>query len=105
MKEDEFNEIVEQLFNACKDVLQRKNTVYTDGSDRLSNFKRGSELRKISKCKVLWGYLLKHFVAIQNFIDKGETRTGLYLPKIIDTINYLVLLYAMLREEEQKNLK
>ena len=24
MKEDEFNEIVEQLFNTCKDVLQRK---------------------------------------------------------------------------------
>lgn len=46
--------------------------------------------------------MLKHFVAIQNFIDKGETKTGLYLPKIIDTINYLVLCICFVKRRRTK---
>lgn len=101
MQQDRFNEVCDELLDRCREVLQRKNLTYAAPGDKLKNFKIGAQLRNTTELKLLWGYLMKHIVSIQMLIDRDEQNIGLYLPKIIDSINYLILLYAILKEEKE----
>ena len=100
MKNSTFNAIARNRLNFCKSLLIKKGNEYSTGyDDRLINFKVGAELTGDSPEKTLWGYLAKHLTSLRTMIDSGEYLNGPTVnEKISDSINYLVLLEALICE-------
>jgi len=104
MHRDEFNDLIHNKLDSCKDTLGLKASVYAKDTDRLHNFK--SAARKLDTIPeiALRGMRIKHEVAIDDFIDalagikSGWTTMDEWEEKIGDSINYLLLLYALVVE-------
>jgi len=89
-------------------VLTQKQEEYAANSDALHNFKRGSAMTggKKSPEEILRGFLLKHWISINDIIDAADE--GKDLPprhvieeKIGDVINYMILLDCLLYDREE----
>lgn len=102
MKTEEFNKLVEEQIDRCRNMLIRKST-YGSESDRLHNFKAFAALSGESQEEVCGGYLGKHLVSIYDMISKTGKGSKYLLPewdeKIGDAINYLLILSAIVRED------
>jgi hypothetical protein len=95
----------EDLFSECLSILHGKGTAYSGTEDANSNFKRNAERLGATKYQVLMIYLNKHYDGIMNAIRKQpaapvETTEGMH-GRIVDTINYLVILDSLLKEDEK----
>lgn len=101
MKTDQFNDIVQTRLAKTMDTLCKKAGEYAHG-DRLSNFKDAAVLLKSTPEKALGGLVIKHIVALYDFInelEQGNVREYAYWDeKIGDIQAYLCLLDAMLQE-------
>lgn len=102
MKTEQFEQIIERQFDRCRGLLVTKGKEYTPDRDVLEVFNKASELsgeggRKAS----LFGFMLKHVVSISDMCH-SDTVYDLdrWNEKITDTINYLLLLKAMVEEDE-----
>ena len=101
MKANEFTEVVHNQFNTCELVLGDKAAEYAT-DDRLHNFKISAQLQGISPKKALAGMMAKHTTSIYDMCasdiiypaDKWDE-------KITDHINYLVLLKALIIDQEK----
>ena len=86
-------------------VLLAKAGEYAADGDRLHNFKRAAHLQGITPVGALSGMMCKHTVSIYDLINGYEEGRAiepeLWDEKIIDNINYLILLRAVLREERE----
>lgn len=95
-----------ELFNAqikfCKDILIDRASVYAPNQDRLENFKQAALLQSCTPVTALGGMLAKHIIAIYSFISSQESNIFVspeqWKEKITDSINYLILLSALLEE-------
>lgn len=102
MSPEEFQRVVEQRFGECRHVLVEKAREYAPGDDRFQNFKTAGAYLGCSPEMALLGMLVKHLVALRDFVD--VTEKGGTIPeeqwneKIGDSINYLVLLDGLLQE-------
>lgn len=96
-----FNEIVEGQCAHIKSVLASKGKEYSRG-DRLSNFKTGGRIINDTPEHALMGMKLKHDVSVIDIVDdleQGNLPTyGVLSEKIGDSINYLILLKALIIE-------
>ena len=102
-----FNQVTKQLLTKCSNVRNMKREEYADGSDRLSNFAAAADLNSTSVPEAVLGMMTKHIVSISDMV-RDEFRLGdkvfkvnQWEEKIIDNINYLILLYASIREEKE----
>ena len=108
MNHKDFDMLVKKRFVSCLKLLQNKSDEYSRGYDKLHNFKKAARSRNITPERARDGMMLKHLVSIDdiiNDIDQGKLPTRQTLnDKISDTINYLVLLEAMITEriEEER---
>ena len=106
MTVEEFNRLVEDTFNHIKSVLVNKTKEYTYFDDKLYNFKQAAHLQKHSQFEALGGMMAKHIVSVYDYIrDVGvgvHHSMAAWDEKIIDAINYLILLRAMVKENERK---
>lgn len=103
MTPDSFDLILDHQINTCINVLQSKAEQYASDSDRLFNFKLAAKLQDTTLTKALAGMMAKHTVSIYEMISSGERYSHeLWLEKITDNINYLILLRAVLGEEDQR---
>jgi len=101
MTSEQFNSIVQQQMGLCQEILLAKGADYTDGGDRLSNFKLVADLVGVSP-KVVWAiYWLKHVVAIANYCGRDHLESEPIDGRIADGINYLLLLAALVSEEAE----
>lgn len=92
---------IEDLFSACRELLLVKGHDYTAGSpDRLANFKSAANVLGVSPEKILGVYLWKHLSAIFTYIDKGQLESEPIESRIVDSVNYLALLYKMVKEKK-----
>ena len=105
MNNDEFDKIVEQRKNKISEVLQKKSEEYSSDIDRLYNFKAAANLDYPPETPeiALKGMLKKHLVSVIDIVNFTETNPDkitfqLIDEKIGDTINYLILLEALLFE-------
>ena len=107
MTHEDFSNVVEQRFGECRRVLIDKAKEYTPGDDRFSNFKTAGAYLGCSPEMALLGMLVKHLVALRDFVgvtEKGGTVSAAqWNEKIGDSINYLVLLDGLLQEREWKS--
>lgn len=110
MNDDRFKSIVEGSIAHIRHSLVVKGKEYSRG-DRLSNFKRAGKLSHSTPEMSLRGMLTKHIISIYDMIDDlAEKPTSLDLltwdEKIGDTINYMILLKALIYErygDKKKN--
>ena len=104
MNTQTFNEIIHYRIAAIKTVLERKAVEYSSEVDRLHNFKVAAQLSRqpITPEQALFGMLRKHLVSVIDIVD--DTAAGKYPTPALrdekrgDTINYLMLLEALLIE-------
>lgn len=105
MNTEIFNDIVEQRINLCKSVLCLKAGEYAT-EDRLHNFKVAAELQGVKPVTALAGMMSKHTVSVYDLIqahEEGqEISQAMWDEKIGDSINYLLLLTALIADERSQ---
>jgi hypothetical protein len=103
MNKDEFDEVVDEVFERCATILEEKGNIYASDDDRFENFNTTAKDQEILPEEALRGMLGKHVTAVNKYITKlsqGEnTSKELWEASIFDCINYYLLLYGMLRNE------
>ena len=101
MTTEKFNEIIHEQISRCEATLCKKADEYAT-EDRLHNFKQAAALQKCKPETALAGMMCKHTVSVYDMLKGVEE--GKHYPvelwdeKIGDSINYLLLLAAMIRE-------
>lgn len=99
---EEFSLVVQEVVDNLKEVLDKKGAEYSPGTDRLSNFKYAAVLNHCTYAQALWGFVTKHIIALGDFIHEPDRVTKeQWNEKITDIINYMILLKALLREEDR----
>ncbi len=102
MRTEQFEEVINNRIETCKSVLCSKAEEYAT-DDRLHNFKVAGKLQKCTPVKALGGMMAKHTVSVYDLIDNYEQGKAIskemWVVKIGDSINYLLLLTAMLEEK------
>lgn len=100
----EFNKVVEEQFERCKDILCVKAGEYSSNKDRLHNFKCAAGYRNQDPKDALWGMATKHFVSISDMCQDGKQHSlELWEEKITDALNYLFLLRGLVEEDMKNN--
>lgn len=100
MQAEQFNKIIAEQIKRCTDTLITKAKEYAT-DDRLHNFKVASALQGITAEQALAGMMAKHTVSVYDMCHSGEDYSEeLWNEKIGDSINYLLLLSALVRENE-----
>ena len=118
MNKLEFNKLLEWRIEQIKKVLEAKNAEYASDTDKLHNFKRAGAMENCSPEKALIGMWTKHIVSILDMMDELEAKCGTdkntfpsfdpfaYVEtineKIGDSINYLILLEALIKERFER---
>lgn len=98
MNVGEFDLLVDKIQNRCKRVLLKKADQYAGDKDRLENFVRAGQLAGNTSADACFGMLNKHLVSIAMMLESEETdyTKKQWNEKITDSINYLILLEAVL---------
>lgn len=101
MTTERFNEIVKEQLERIKKVLVKKSTEYNLEEDRLGFFKRAAVFAQETPEKALYGFLLKHLVSLNDMVQsEKEYPKELWLEKITDIENYLILLLGLLEDDD-----
>ncbi len=99
MTTPEFNKIVEGQLDRIKNVLVKKQAEYNLDDDRLSVFKHGAGISEETPEQVLYGFMLKHIISITDMVNSEKAYSEeLWLEKMTDVHNYLILLQGLLRD-------
>lgn len=103
MKRSEMEKIVKKQFDACEKLLLSKSDEYTeDNEDKLAAFKRAGALLGTTPQDALIGMLVKHLTSVAGMCKSGkEYPEELWSEKITDTINYMLLLRAVVTEGQK----
>lgn len=103
MTHEAFNKIVKEQLKRCESVLIGKGEEYAPDKtvDRLAHFKKAAVLIEGTSKEALLGMLSKHLVSISDMVTDGKKYPKeRWLEKISDNMNYLLLLLALVEEEE-----
>lgn len=102
MDTPEFESQIKDAVGRSTMVLFQKAASYTDeDGDRFRNFKLAAELQHTTPIKALSGMMAKHTVKLYDLIDQSEedeVPLESWDETIGDSINYLLLLSALIRE-------
>ena len=101
MDSEMMKEVIEEQLDICREVLIDKSQEYTPGGDRLSNFRQAASAQCLTMEQALAGMMAKHTISIFDMIwspDKFPMEK--WEEKITDHLNYLLLLKAILVEEQ-----
>lgn len=99
MKTEQFNEIIHEQISRSLDILVVKAKEYAT-DDRLHNFKIAAALKAETPIQSLAGMMSKHTVSVYDLCRTGSRDLNVWNEKITDSINYLLLLRALVEEEE-----
>lgn len=100
MTQKELDVIVKNQFGDCTAILTTKGADYSEGDDRLANFKEGASRLGLPIMKVWGTYFLKHIAAIEAYIRRGDVKSEPIEGRFADAINYLVLGRAIIEEQK-----
>ena len=104
MNTEDFNKIIHEQISRCENTLCRKADEYAADDDRLHNFKVAAGIQNCLPTTALGGMMAKHTVSVYDMIQGLEEGKSypleLWNEKIGDSINYLLLLAAAVREAQ-----
>lgn len=102
---EDFTQLARKRFEYCLDLMiGDKHKEYSRNNDKLHNFKQAANMvGNITPETALIGMMRKHIVSVFDMVDDlelyQELPTNKFLTeKITDSINYLVLLEALITE-------
>lgn len=101
MNSKTFDTIIREQVDKCTSMLCGKAKEYATDDERLHNFKVASAIQGRTIAQALGGMMCKHTTSIYDMIESGQ-----YYPlekwdeKITDHINYLLILAAVIRDDE-----
>jgi len=100
-KPDNLSELIDRRFEKTRATLGSKAEEYASEDNRLHNFDVAARILDVTPEQALQGMMLKHLISVLDIIEwtgtKPEKITNpLIDEKIGDTINYLILLEALL---------
>lgn len=102
MDSQRFDNLCNNQIDHCFDVLCSKSKEYAVNNDRLHNFRVASALQHVPMKTVLAGMMAKHTISIYDMCGTSEDveyPKELWKEKITDSINYLLLLNAVIQED------
>lgn len=109
MTNDRFQIAIYERIDKCLSTLGVKQEEYSTDSDRLHNFKVAAEIQGCTPITALAGMMAKHTVSVYDLIQRQEqgfvVSRELWDEKIGDSINYLLLLDALVQEKEDEERK
>ena len=105
MNSKDFEQVVSDQIKYSLDLLLSKGNEYSTEGDKLIAFKKAAALQSITPKQALFGMASKHFVSLGDMIhDDSDYSEHRWTEKITDSINYLLLLNALVREEKEKTI-
>ena len=104
----EFDGWIMEQGGKCLGTLVLKGEDYA-GQDRLDHFKKAAALTDATPEEALWGMAAKHVVSVAKLCRTGRKpqtpeEFAVWDEKIGDTINYMLILSAMIREGKDAEL-
>ena len=109
MNDDEFSAVLDRRIKLIKHVLDYKSADYSREKDKLHNFKRAAKILGVTPEKALLGMYIKHLTSVLDIVDdieQGKLPTEDILEeKIGDSINYHILLEALINERINQRIK
>jgi hypothetical protein len=105
MNSIEFSQSVETALDIVKSRLVVKNQEYAHNSDVFRNFNTGISLQNTPE-GVAWEYMTKHLQWLKDTIKEQKTPNMEQVDeKIIDIVNYLLIIRAMYEDKNHNNLR
>lgn len=106
MKHVELMKHAEDTFHRCLELLKKKGEEYSQDKvidDRFVIFKRAGAIQDISSKEALTGMMSKQLASIVDMTKRptDPNQKALWREKVSDSINYLVMLLALVEEESQ----
>lgn len=101
MTNKDFNTLFDETVAACAEITRVKGNDYTDGEDKLYNFKKVAEFVGITPEQVWAVYAAKHFLAIMSYCRDGKVESEPINERLHDLINYAMLLKALVWEKQE----
>lgn len=106
MNHDNFSIVFQKQMERCEEVLGTKNKEYASDADKLHNFRVAADLQGTTEREALGGMMAKHVVSIYDLIQRDTLAPmEVWDEKITDTMNYLILLKAIVIEERNGGIK
>jgi len=102
MKPEQFKQVVDQQMAKCTEIMVDRAKQYAT-DDRLHNFKVAGSLQGIDPKQALAGMMAKHTVSVYDMClnrNNKQYPIELWDEKITDSINYLLLLKALVVEQD-----
>lgn len=95
-----FDELVAKRIGKCVDILCQKAEGYAAPEDRLHNFKVAAALQGITPREAIRGMMAKHTVSVYDMCKNATVYSdAVWDEKLTDSINYLLLLEAIIQDE------
>ena len=112
MNSERFDELVKAQMRRSESMLLTKareyaeNATFDNETDRLAHFKKAGALMSETPKKAAFGMLVKHLVSVSDMASSGkEYPLSQWNEKITDSINYLLIIRAIVEEEESMKSK
>lgn len=106
MNHKQFDDVLKDQIEKVVVVLGAKSAEYSSDADKLHNFKLSATLQNLTPIEALRGKMAKHTVSIYDMINSGHAYPlEVWDEKITDHINYLILLRALVIEEDEEDAK
>ena len=100
MNQSDMSKVMDRILKEVAIMRDAGQSEYShDDSDVFANFNRVSDLLDIDRKKVLMTYMLKHVDGIAAYVKGHESQREDVTGRITDCIVYLMLLWAMIEEE------
>lgn len=97
MTNEQFQIELEKAFLRSKQVLNKKEKEYSEGKDRLDQFKLASGLNNEPATRSLWGMATKHITSLSVMVkDPTVYNIEIWREKLTDLRNYTFLLETLL---------
>lgn len=101
MNSEKLTEVIHKQFAVCEELLTQKAKEYAP-IDRLHNFRVAAQMQNVNLETALGGMMAKHTVSLYDLIERTEQGEvfgpDIWMEKITDHMNYLLLLVAVLNE-------
>lgn len=101
MEKRDFDKLVDRQLHVCKDILTAKGGEYAPSADRLAHFKHSASLMRTTPQMALFAFMAKHLISLEEMCESNDDFTAeRWEEKITDSINYLILLKAIVMEDK-----
>ena len=99
MNIEERNKFTKNFFEKCQQILETKGKDYKVNDDANGNFTSIAYTTNLSKFNVWYVFFAKHLSSLNNFIKYHKLESENIESRIMDLINYLVILASMIKED------